>query len=44
MSKSERVELERLIIRSYAALMTNSKEISNKLIGDYRLVNRKIDS
>lgn len=44
MSKSERVELERLIIRSYAALMTNSKEISNKLIGDYRLVNIKIDT
>lgn len=43
LDRQQRLELERLIIRSYAAIISNSKEIKHLKIGDYQLVNKKID-
>lgn len=42
-SRRERLELERLIIRSFASILINSKSIPTKSISLYRLVNRKVD-
>ncbi|HTF28291.1 MAG TPA: hypothetical protein VK625_05560, partial [Flavitalea sp.] len=44
MSKSQRIEIERLIIRSYASIMSNKREIKTLSISEYQLVNRKVDS
>lgn len=43
LSRTQRLELERLLIRSYATVMTNYKSIKNIPITEYRLVNKKID-
>ncbi len=43
LTKSQRLELERLIIRSFASVLVNNKQITTKLISQYRLVNKKID-
>lgn len=43
LSKPERVELERLIIRSFAALLHNQRAIHSFTISKYKLINRKID-
>lgn len=43
LTKNQRVELERLIIRSYASILKNNKNIPSKEISDYSLVNKKID-
>ena len=44
LTKPQRVELERLIIRSFASILNNNKNISTKLLSDYHLVNKRIDS
>ena len=38
-----RLDIERLIIRSLAALLPNSQGIKSKKISDYKIVNKKID-
>lgn len=43
LNKGQRLEIERLIIRSYASIMTNNREIPTINISDYNLVNKKID-
>lgn len=43
LTKSQRLELERLIIRSYASVLVNSKKIITMEISNYTLVNKKID-
>jgi hypothetical protein len=43
-AKSQRVELERLAIRTFASVMTNHKNIMNISISEYSLANKKIDS
>ncbi|MEQ1675547.1 MAG: hypothetical protein ABL876_02525 [Chitinophagaceae bacterium] len=44
LSRGERLELERLVIRSFASVLTNMKGIKTQKISDYTLMNRKIDS
>ena len=44
LSKEERLELERLVIRSFASILINNKEIKSQKISDYILVNKKIDT
>lgn len=43
LTKTQRVELERLIIRSFASVLKNKKGIASKSISEYVLVNIKID-
>ncbi len=43
LSRSERQELERLLIRSYASVLNNHKGIPTRLISEFHLVNKKID-
>ena len=43
MNRNQRLELERLIIRSYASILPNNKNIHSMSISNYRLVNWKID-
>jgi len=38
-----RVPLERMLIRDFAAVLKNRKEISCRVIGDYELVNDRVD-
>lgn len=42
--KKERVELERLMIRSFASMLNNHKGIKHMTISEYSLANKKIDS
>ncbi|MBL1408695.1 GIY-YIG nuclease family protein, partial [Sphingobacterium faecale] len=42
-SRSQRLELERLMIRSFAALLSNHKKIKHISISEYSLANKKID-
>jgi hypothetical protein len=44
LTRQQRLEIERLIIRSFAAILTNNKNIPTKEISNYKLVNRKIDT
>lgn len=44
MTRGQRLELERLVIRSIAALLPNYKKIHTMAITNYHLVNKKIDS
>jgi len=43
LTKSQRMELERLVIRSFASVLPNLKNINTMKIAEYRLVNLKID-
>ncbi|RZK60447.1 MAG: GIY-YIG nuclease family protein [Pedobacter sp.] len=43
-SRAQRLELERLIIRSFASVLSNYKSIKHIEISDYKLANRKIDT
>jgi hypothetical protein len=43
LTRQQRLEIERLLIRSFASVMRNNKDIPTKLISDYILVNKKID-
>jgi hypothetical protein len=43
LTKSQRLEIERLIIRSFASLLINKKNINTKRISDFTLINLKID-
>jgi len=43
LSRNQRLELERLVIRSYAAILNNNKLIQTQNISKYILVNKKID-
>jgi len=43
LTKSQRLELERLVIRSFASLLYNHRNINSKIISEYILVNKKID-
>jgi hypothetical protein len=43
LTRDQRLELERLIIRSFASLLKNKKNIKTKEISSYILINRKID-
>ena len=43
LSRSQRLELERLTIRSFAAILTNPSKVPTKQISEYKLVNKKID-
>jgi hypothetical protein len=43
LTKKQRVELERLTIRSFASLLKNKRNVESKVISDYVLVNKKID-
>jgi hypothetical protein len=43
MPKQQRVALERMVIRVFASVLDNKRDIPTKLISDYRLANRKID-
>ena len=42
-SKEIRLEIERMLIRSYATLMINNSDIYSQKISSYKLVNKKID-
>lgn len=44
LTRLQRLELERLIIRSYATVLSNNKTIFSMKISDYTLANKKIDS
>lgn len=44
LSRQQRLEIERLTIRSFASVLNNNKGIATKQISDYKLVNKKIDS
>ncbi len=44
LTKTQRLEIERLIIRSFASVLSNYKNIKTKRISDYGLVNKKIDA
>lgn len=44
LTRSQRVAIERLLIRTFASFFTNKKGISTKDVSEYRLVNDKIDS
>jgi hypothetical protein len=43
MPKQHRVALERMVIRMFASVLANKREIPTRLISEYRLANRKID-
>ena len=43
LTKKQRVEIERLLIRTFASFFKNNKGIPSKDISDYRLANEKID-
>ncbi|MDN3586102.1 hypothetical protein QWY86_05450 [Pedobacter aquatilis] len=43
-SRLQRLELERLMIRSFASVLANYKNIPFQEISEYRLANKKIDS
>lgn len=43
MSRSQRLELERLIIRSFAAILNNDRKIATVYISEFALANKKID-
>ncbi|MGV3530574.1 MAG: hypothetical protein ACO1OO_16855 [Flavisolibacter sp.] len=43
LTRNHRLELERLIIRSFASILINNRQIKSKHISNYKLVNRKID-
>lgn len=43
MTRNQRLELERLIIRSFASLLENEKGIQSQSISSYKLANKKID-
>jgi hypothetical protein len=43
LSKTQRVALERLSIRTFASFFANKKGIPSKEVSEYRLVNEKID-
>lgn len=42
-SRHQRLEIEKLMIRSFAAILSNHKKVKNILISDYQLANKKID-
>lgn len=42
-TKSQRLELERLMIRSFASLLSNYKKVKHIAISEYSLANKKID-
>lgn len=42
-TRSQRLELERLVIRSFASLLTNHRKIKHISISEYQLANKKID-
>jgi hypothetical protein len=44
MTRGQRLELERLIIRSFASLLKNLKSVKSHIVSDYLLVNKKIDN
>jgi hypothetical protein len=44
LSRRQRLEIERLIIRTFASFFYNNKGINYKKVSDYKLVNKKIDS
>lgn len=44
LTRQQRLEIERLIIRSFASVLPNNKNIDSMKISDYKLLNRKIDS
>jgi hypothetical protein len=44
LSRKQRLEIERLIIRTFASFFENNKGINTKKVSDYKLVNKKIDS
>lgn len=44
LNRGQRLEIERLIIRSFASVLNNYRGIKSKQISKYKLVNRKIDS
>lgn len=44
MSRDQRQEIERLLIRSFASILQNKKTIPSQTISIYILVNRKIDT
>jgi hypothetical protein len=43
LDRGQRLELERLMIRSFASILINGKNIYSKKISEYKLVNKKID-
>ncbi len=43
MPKEQRVALERMVIRSFASVLENKRNIPTRNISEYRLANRKID-
>jgi hypothetical protein len=43
LSKNQRLELERLVIRTFASVLLNSKNIKSMKISSYTLANKKID-
>jgi hypothetical protein len=43
MEKQQRVAIERMLIRSYAAILKNKRSIPTMTISDFSLVNNKID-
>lgn len=43
LTREQRLELERLVIRSFATVLNNSQNISTIPISNYTLVNKKID-
>ena len=44
LTKDQRLAIERLIIRTFASFLPNSKGINSKEISEFKLVNKKIDS
>lgn len=42
-SKEIRLQIERMLIRSYASLLNNSSTIPSQQISEYKLLNKKID-
>ncbi len=44
LSKAQRLEIERLIIRTFASFFENNRGIDSKKVSDYKLVNKKIDT
>ena len=44
LTKTQRVAIERLIIRTFASFFENKKGISTKNVSEYTLSNDKIDS
>ena len=44
MAKKTRVALERMVIRTFASVLPNNREISSMTLSDYVLANEKIDA